>query len=978
MAATAGKDGSTVKAAPSAFQEGDLNVENIPILTTETHLYIKRATVLDIIRKTIDSTPDKKKSAQLLFEAICQEKSVDLIFTERLRSQMHSYSSLIRSKFKLNKVVDWSCRVVASEFIKQEGFESMCRENGQGLQGGDLATDVKEKGSADELAGSLPKADINGNHAENLESTSTSKQLHTHLHIGYFIVLDIVRQNLQLSAQDVAKLVFDKLCEEKSVSLTYTARLEDQIVTYISALRKELINEDDSSIEWPCKVRVSEFVNPEQFQQICRKDMYRKPQKTILNDLTKLLNLPERRILRQRKDTNLVHSKSSSKDSDSKQKTKLESWPSQASCYLKITQSTVLDMIKTNIDFLPSQLELLVFKTICQELSVTLSHTPRLQGVIQKFTSTLGSKIKEAAEDDDSMVNLMKEIEESPPWMIRVLASEFVHQEQFQQAACKEKKQCKPQAQGSINATSQDPSMPSCQRAGSSCHTSMQSGATSQLCDYFGVTTSSNIPSQTGKPTKNCGMKQRRKIKGIQNKKKPYPCKPLKNNSNEDSKEKKKKEVRQYPYSDYKGKFKSRAEVVLHSYWNKHVCCSCGLPFKTLLDMQVHNFNERHSVNRCMCSFSDEKTRKQNKRICSVCGKSYSTIDKLKAHNKCVLSIVGGDANVSRYCCYCGKRFLLLDNLKRHKWISHENCISGCFQCKYCSMFFDDMPRFKRHLSRHEKKYKNFWISTRSRRENKMTNIQPNHSTTHFDIRQFTSYRIAPHGILPLPPQMHRCWYCPQIFEAQFQVDLHSMWHVNYACCVCGAAFTHKGVLIQHATTHPVSWLNACKCHIMWSNSHHVQIVGLFHAHGMVNNICRSCGHQFGHVMDKERHQVCLETMRYLYLCCFCHILVGGPVSLGEHKKKCHSNIFMHSLPMHSSRTGMSPDVPSDSHFINDHSDSKITSEDIKVVESVAEVTHPELDILSTGSKLMHQNSPSSTTFNTPTGKVMKNEHLIE
>ncbi len=112
-----------------------------------------------------------------------------------------------------------------------------------------------------------------------------------------------MRQNLNLLPNNIAKLVFDATCEENSVNLTYTSRLEDDIMAYISDILKNLVDTNDAAIEWPCKVLVSEFVSPEQFQQVCRKEMYRKPQQAILNDLTKMLNLQERRTLRTRRKT---------------------------------------------------------------------------------------------------------------------------------------------------------------------------------------------------------------------------------------------------------------------------------------------------------------------------------------------------------------------------------------------------------------------------------------------------------------------------------------------------------------------------------------------------------------------------------------------------------------------------------------------------------------------------------------------------
>ncbi len=326
------------------------------------------------------------------------------------------------------------------------------------------------------------------------------------------------------------------------------------------------------------------------------------------------------------------------------------------------------------------------------------------------------------------------------------------------------------------------------------------------------------------------------------------------------------------------------SHLLEHYEWEKLECCHCSQLFKTEIEMEFHTCREKYKSKRSMQSYHEVvgQLKKRQKHDMP----SYE--QKKRSGSKYVQTLMGyADKHP---CNNCDKKFASGGDLKHHKWIAHEMTLL-CFQCKYCSMCTESLQSLKKHVWSHEKKYKAFWVSRQ------MTGVK-NRMFCPGTSRDSLELVIGQDQNTVSTSQPLRCLYCLKTFSAQFQVDLHSLWHVNYACCICGAAFVHKEVLMAHIRSHPDLTQHQCKCHILWSNPQHVQILGVLHVQGMTNNICRSCGHQFGHVKDEERHRVCIETINYLYLCCYCHIVVGGPVSLGEHKKKCHSDVYTCTLPM--------------------------------------------------------------------------------
>ncbi|XP_072016341.1 uncharacterized protein [Amphiura filiformis] len=136
------------------------------------------------------------------------------------------------------------------------------------------------------------------------------------------------------------------------------------------------------------------------------------------------------------------------------------------------------------------------------------------------------------------------------------------------------------------------------------------------------------------------------------------------------------------------------------------------------------------------------------------------------------------------------------------------------------------------------------------------------------------------------------CEYCKVHFKTPFQRTLHALWHLSYACCHCGATYVSMEGVTEHVRCHPAT--TSCNCCVEWDKPQHRQDVSSIYAQGIADNICRICRHPFGHVMDEEHHQSCLQTKNQLYICCICHTVVD-PTCLDVHKQICHPGI---SSPM--------------------------------------------------------------------------------
>ena len=200
-------------------------------------------------------TLSKKELIYRIFQAVCEEKSVDLVYTERLQRAICGYT-LFKEMLKisdgsqgrailqehLNVRPIWSFKVLASEFVNFKQFGLICRE--------------------DDEFGEGPQ---------------------TKLHVNGSAILDVLIKNWTLTKKELIYHIFQAICKEKSVDLVFTKRLQMAIGGY--TLLNEMLQMNDGSQGrailqkhlnvspiWSFKVRAVEFVNHKQFELICQEN----------------------------------------------------------------------------------------------------------------------------------------------------------------------------------------------------------------------------------------------------------------------------------------------------------------------------------------------------------------------------------------------------------------------------------------------------------------------------------------------------------------------------------------------------------------------------------------------------------------------------------------------------------------------------------------------------------------------------------
>ena len=93
----------------------------------ERILFMDKATILDIVKENLH-LPDNE-ICKLIFHAMCQEHSVELIYNDRLENHLQNCISDVKLKFGLSPPKNWKFKVLESEFVRQEQFQQICREN---------------------------------------------------------------------------------------------------------------------------------------------------------------------------------------------------------------------------------------------------------------------------------------------------------------------------------------------------------------------------------------------------------------------------------------------------------------------------------------------------------------------------------------------------------------------------------------------------------------------------------------------------------------------------------------------------------------------------------------------------------------------------------------------------------------------------------------------------------------------------------
>ncbi|XP_072016340.1 uncharacterized protein [Amphiura filiformis] len=380
--------------------------------TSGTYLYVKRATILDIIRKDLPADEINK----LVFQAICEEQSIGIKYTKRLKGQICNMVTELRSLFSLH-LKTWHCRVQASEFISREQFEQKCRE---GEQNGQLKMYIRRS----KLVGNL-----------------SSEKIYT-LTVRRSLALDVIREGLHLATKELAQMLFLAICDEMSVNLTFTERHEMQIGNYANIIRKKLVNIEDPGkhVYWQCKVLMSEFDSMEQFEQVCQENKLRQEPQSVSRRITRSKRSSAEEVPESVDENQTEMSLRAlppvmpfgDLDGEPEEGTHSGTWENTFICSVRIKRSTVAGMVSRNKMLSDKLFAELTFKKICEENSVQLNYTPRLQNQIFDFISKFRAEILMFS-GQVLLDEVIHQLEECPPWACKVLVWEFADQKQFYQ-----------------------------------------------------------------------------------------------------------------------------------------------------------------------------------------------------------------------------------------------------------------------------------------------------------------------------------------------------------------------------------------------------------------------------------------------------------------------------------------------------------------------------------------------------------------
>ncbi len=94
----------------------------------EKTLFVNKTTVLDIVKDNVH-LPDNE-ICRHLFHAICREKSVELMYSESVKSQLQNCISDVKSNFGLSSHKIWHCKILKSEFVSLEQFQQISSMHG--------------------------------------------------------------------------------------------------------------------------------------------------------------------------------------------------------------------------------------------------------------------------------------------------------------------------------------------------------------------------------------------------------------------------------------------------------------------------------------------------------------------------------------------------------------------------------------------------------------------------------------------------------------------------------------------------------------------------------------------------------------------------------------------------------------------------------------------------------------------------------
>ncbi|XP_072037847.1 uncharacterized protein [Amphiura filiformis] len=668
-------------------------------------------------------------------------------------------------------------KVLGSEFISQEQFHQICEENNKylpklhvteflwhnafgptsGSQHAKTRAQSAHKrkracgefgnGKDDKLLGKQSETRENqqkrAQESASEEVITDDSESSCYLYVKWASMLRIMKGNMMLSIPRLEVYYFRAICKDNSVDLIHTQRLKDQIIIFTSELRSKFSNTLNASSKfpflerlhevesplWACKVLASEFSTPVQFHHFCQENKQHGP----LPNLTEVRikrdfeaafeTLPLRDTKRRRTDFLADRVQESEENAvqlsncDIQQEETDTNADNPSFCYLNVNLSRMVRVIKRNNGWLNKlHLEMFIFKTICEQHSVGLIYTSRLRSQIICFISILRSiYMKLCVHQSAHRQQFYNQCNISPPWACKVLASEFYRQEEFHQS----------------RQMNKHGSHPQCMR-----YTSMEDWAEFEVAietspiEDMSENEIIDVVTVDGEDLQN-GPQIALSSNGVSSDSEETETASEGSKIDADSDDDDERKMEWIQCDVCECNFKNPIQLLLHSKWHQCFCCYCGIAFISQTSLKLHLKTIHNTTKQCKCQANQGKwmklkLAKMKLHICPWCNKHYDGNDDIKHHYTCATYLT-----INRiYCCLCYKGFTSHSMLTWHKKVSHPKFIS-CFKCKYCQRYINDFRRMKRHVQRHEKKYKRFWMTAGSVSNNNVIPVRFTLHTSH-------------------------------------------------------------------------------------------------------------------------------------------------------------------------------------------------------------------------------------------------------
>ncbi|XP_072037848.1 uncharacterized protein [Amphiura filiformis] len=530
-----------------------------------------------------------------------------------------------------------------------------------------------------------------------------------------------------------------------------------------SALKRNLINEDGTVVYLWIKVLGSEFISQEQFHQICEENNKYLPKLHVTEFLwhnafgptsgsqhakTRAQSAHKRKRacgeFGNGKDDKLLGKQSETRENQQKRAQESASEEvitddSESSCYLYVKWASMLRIMKGNMMLSIPRLEVYYFRAICKDNSVDLIHTQRLKDQIIIFTSELRSKFSNTlnASSKFPFLERLHEVE-SPLWACKVLASEFSTPVQFHHF-CQENKQHGPlpnltevRIKRDFEAAFETLPLRDTKRRRTDFLADRVQESEENAVQLSNMSENEIIDVVTvdGEDLQN-GPQIALSSNGVSSDSEETETASEGSKIDADSDDDDERKMEWIQCDVCECNFKNPIQLLLHSKWHQCFCCYCGIAFISQTSLKLHLKTIHNTTKQCKCQANQGKwmklkLAKMKLHICPWCNKHYDGNDDIKHHYTCATYLT-----INRiYCCLCYKGFTSHSMLTWHKKVSHPKFIS-CFKCKYCQRYINDFRRMKRHVQRHEKKYKRFWMTAGSVSNNNVIPVRFTLHTSH-------------------------------------------------------------------------------------------------------------------------------------------------------------------------------------------------------------------------------------------------------